>query len=44
LGDYYSDRKDFRDSIECYKQVLKLSPDHRKAREKMKSLEIVLKK
>lgn len=44
LGDYYSDINNFRDSVECYKQVLKLSPNNGSARSKMKNLELLLKK
>ncbi len=44
LGDYYSDIKNFKDSVECYKQVIKLSPRHLKAKIKLKSLERILKR
>lgn len=43
LGDYYSDIKNFKDALECYKQVAKLSPRNFKAKAKMRSLERILK-
>lgn len=44
LGDYYSDTKNFKDALECYKQVTKLSPRHFKAKAKMRGLEKILKR
>ncbi len=44
LGDYYSDIKNFNDSVECYRQVIKLSPRNFKVKFKLKNLERVLKK
>jgi len=44
LGDYYSDTKNFKDAIECYKQVIKLSPRNLKVKIKLKNLERILKK
>ena len=38
LGDYYSEKGNYEDALECFKQVLKLSPVHQKARMKMKRL------
>jgi tetratricopeptide (TPR) repeat protein len=43
LGDYYSEQENGKDSLECYKQVLKLSPINRKAKMHIKRLERVLK-
>lgn len=43
LGDYYSEQENSKDSLECYKQVLKLSPINRKAKMHIKRLERVLK-
>jgi tetratricopeptide (TPR) repeat protein len=43
LGDYYSEQENGKDSLECYKQVLKLSPINRKAKMHVKRLERVLK-
>lgn len=39
LGDYYLESKNFQDSLECFKQVLTLSPTHHKARLRIKRLE-----
>ncbi len=43
LGDYYMERENYRDSLECFKQVLKLSPAHHKARTRIRKLESLLK-
>jgi len=43
LGDYYSDMKNFKDAVECYRQVAKLSPRHLKAKSKLRALERILK-
>jgi len=42
LGDYYIERQNFKDALECYRQVLKLSPVNYKARVKIRKLEKVL--
>ena len=39
LGDYYLESENYQDSKECFKQVLKLSPMHYKARLKIRKLE-----
>lgn len=39
LGDYYSEQSNLPDALECYKQVLKLSPIHYKAKAKIRSIE-----
>ncbi|MEI7890713.1 MAG: tetratricopeptide repeat protein [bacterium] len=39
LGDYYLENQNFQDSLECFKQVLKLSPAHHKARLRIRRLE-----
>jgi tetratricopeptide (TPR) repeat protein len=39
LGDYYLESENFQDSLECFKQVLKLSPAHHKARLRIRRLE-----
>lgn len=39
LGDYYLESENFQDSLECFKQVLRLSPTHQKARLRIKRLE-----
>ncbi|NTW27116.1 MAG: hypothetical protein HGA36_02210 [Candidatus Moranbacteria bacterium] len=39
LGDYYLESENFGDSLECFKQVLKLSPAHHKARLRIRRLE-----
>ncbi|MCD6149909.1 tetratricopeptide repeat protein [bacterium] len=38
LGDYYIERQNFKDALECYRQVLKLSPVNYKARVKIRKL------
>lgn len=43
LGDYYLESESYQDSKECYKQVLKLSPTHYKARLKIRKLEKLIK-
>lgn len=44
LGDYYVEREAYEDAWECFKQVLKLSPVHRRVRVKIKKLEKILKR
>lgn len=39
LGDYYLENSNFQDSLECFKQVLHLSPAHHKARLRIRRLE-----
>jgi tetratricopeptide (TPR) repeat protein len=39
LGDYYLESNNPADSLECFKQVLRLSPSHQKARLRIKRLE-----
>jgi tetratricopeptide (TPR) repeat protein len=39
LGDYYYDRKNSRDAIDCYRQVMKLSPINRAVKVKLKRAE-----
>jgi cytochrome c-type biogenesis protein CcmH/NrfG len=39
LGDYYLENNNFQDSLECFKQVLRLSPVHHKARLRIRRLE-----
>jgi len=39
LGDYYLENENFNDSLECFRQVLKLSPIHHKARLRIRRLE-----
>lgn len=39
LGDYYLENSNFQDSLECFRQVLKLSPTHQKARLRIRRLE-----
>jgi tetratricopeptide (TPR) repeat protein len=39
LGDYYMESGSYQDSIECFKQVLRLSPTHTKARTRIRRLE-----
>ncbi|KKQ53605.1 MAG: hypothetical protein US70_C0001G0009 [Parcubacteria group bacterium GW2011_GWD2_38_11] len=39
LGDYYLESENFQDSLECFRQVLKLSPVHHKARLRIRRLE-----
>lgn len=43
LGDYYMDSVNHIDAKECYKQVLKLSRNHFKAKSKLRALERILK-
>jgi tetratricopeptide (TPR) repeat protein len=43
LGDYYYEQSSMRDAMECYQQVLKLSPTHFKARTKVRRIEKILK-
>lgn len=42
LGDYYLESNNPEDSLECFKQVLKLSPSHQKARMRVRRLEKVV--
>ncbi len=42
LGDYYIERQNFKDALECCKQVLKLSPVNYKAKVKIRKLEKIL--
>lgn len=39
LGDYYMEQQSAKDALECYRQVLKLSPAHHKAKMKIRRLE-----
>jgi len=39
LGDYYLESENFRDSHECFKQVLILSPSHYKAKVRIRKIE-----
>lgn len=39
LGDYYIESQNSRDALECFRQVLKLSPAHHKARLRIRRLE-----
>lgn len=39
LGDYYMESENSRDALECFKQVLRLSPTHHKARLRIRRLE-----
>jgi len=43
LGDYYLESENYQDSKECFKQVLRLSPMHYKARLKIRKLEKLIK-
>lgn len=43
LGDYYLESSNMQDSLECFKQVLRLSPMHHKARLRIRRLEKALK-
>jgi tetratricopeptide (TPR) repeat protein len=43
LGDYYLESQNFQDSLECFKQVLRLSPINYKARLKVRRLEKLIK-
>lgn len=42
LGDYYNEQSNLPDALECYKQVLKLSPSHYKAKTKIRSIEKII--
>jgi len=42
LGDYYMQQENAKDALECYRQVLKLSPVHSKAKMKIRRLESML--
>lgn len=42
LGDYYMQQENAKDALECYRQVLKLSPAHSKAKMKIRRLEGLL--
>jgi len=42
LGDYYFERQNLKDSLECYKQVSKLSPTHFKSRSRIRKIERML--
>lgn len=39
LGDYYMESGSYQDSMECFKQVLKLSPTHYKAKTSIRKIE-----
>lgn len=39
LGDYYLESRNFRDALECFKQVLRLSPVHHKAKLRIRRIE-----
>lgn len=43
LGDYYLESNNLHDSLECFKQVLRLSPAHHKARLRIRRLEKAIK-
>lgn len=43
LGDYYMEGENLPDALECYRQVLKLSPVHHKAKVKIRKIERLLK-
>ena len=43
LGDYYLERENHEDSLECFKQVLKLSPTHHRAKTRIRRLEGMMK-
>ena len=43
LGDYYLESKNYQDSLECFKQVLWLSPTHQKARLRIRRLQRITK-
>ncbi|KKP93042.1 MAG: hypothetical protein US25_C0030G0013 [Candidatus Moranbacteria bacterium GW2011_GWE1_36_7] len=43
LGDYYLESENLHDSLECFKQVLKLSPVHHKAKMRIRRLERIIK-
>ena len=42
LGDYYIERTNYAEAVECYKHIVKLSPVHRKAKIRLKRLERML--
>lgn len=42
LGDYYLESANMQDSLECFRQVLRLSPSHHKARLRIRRLEKAL--
>lgn len=42
LGDFYIDQRNFEDALECYKQVIKLDPQHRGTKVRIRRLERVL--
>jgi tetratricopeptide (TPR) repeat protein len=42
LGDYYNEQTNLKDALECYKQVLKLSPSHYKAKSKIRRIEKII--
>lgn len=42
LGDYYIEANNLNDSMECFKQVLKLSPANRKAKSSLRKIEKIL--
>lgn len=44
LADYYIERENYGEALECFRHVLKLSPVHRKARISVRRLERMLKK
>ena len=43
LGDYYLESMNYQDSLECFKQVLRLSPVHNKAKLRIRRLERMIK-
>lgn len=42
LGDYYIERGNNQDALECFRQVLKMSPVHRKAKIQVRKLERIM--
>jgi hypothetical protein len=42
LGDYYLEQANLNDSLECYKQVLRLSPMHYKAKAQIRKIDRML--
>lgn len=42
LGDYYIEQNNLADALECYRQVLRLSPVHHKAKMKIRKIERVM--
>lgn len=42
LGDYYLEQDNMSDALECYRQVLRLSPVHYKAKSKIRRIERIL--